>query len=714
MLPLAVLILLDVVLISLTIAAKIIHGQQKKNHKATAGPKMLTKALTSIGRPGGNNNHYHSISEDIHLESRLPGPRRAPTGFLAAMDNEYAFDESDIENDEKTDPDIQQFVQSLSRCTVAAEFGLSFEFEDLKFQPKKSPKPILSQVTGEIRGGSFWGVMGASGAGKSTFVNVLMGRQSHTGGVTKVNGSPGVISKYKKIIGYVPQDDIVLPELTVRENILHSARIRLPSNWKESEIQNHVDILLNCLQLSHVKDSLVGSTAAPVISGGQRKRVSIGMELAAAPMALFLDEPTSGLDATSASSIMMTLKALSRLGITIVTIIHQPRHEIFDALDDLLLFGAGRMIYSGKEADVQNYFEQCGFEFPKNGNPADIIMDIIAGKGQLYKKAGNTDVQHLIEYWKDRQDSLKGSPPTTSPPSSAEITALKRTVKMRGAPWYIQIYLCFSRALLQQYRLKSSFYYELGVAGLAGGLIGLAEMGANGIQFRGIFQPPYELLSSSVDFQSVPQMSLLVGLAIGLTASSPGVKIFGEEKLIYLREASAGHNRFAYYLGKVMSTIPRMILANFHFTVIFYVLATPKISWGAAFIANLMYFYCIYGLASCISMITRREDGPLIATMASLIVGILSGVSPRLATVKGWHLLWLWQASPGTWFSEGYFTENVTPYEYLYQINMAADKLGFTLYRFSLDLLVLFAIGCTYRVLAFLLLRVFNRKANRS
>lgn len=126
-----------------------------------------------------------------------------------------------------------------------------------------------------------------------------MGKTSNTSGVTKVNGVAGNISKYKKIIGYVPQDDIVLPEMTVRENILHSARIRLPSNWKESEIQHHVDILLSCLQLSHVKDSLVGSPGAPVISGGQRKRVSIGMELAAAPMALFLDEPTSGLDVSS-------------------------------------------------------------------------------------------------------------------------------------------------------------------------------------------------------------------------------------------------------------------------------------------------------------------------------------------------------------------------------------------------------------------------------
>lgn len=208
-------------------------------------------------------------------------------------------------------------------------------------------------------------------------------------------------------------------------------------------------------------------------------------------------------------------------------------------------------------------------------------------------------------------------------------------------------------------------------------------------------------------------MALLVGLAIGLTASSPGVKIFGEEKLIYVRESSSGHNRFAYYIGKVISTIPRMVLANFHFTVLFMFLATPKISWGASFIANFLYFYCVYGLASCVSMVTRREDGPLIATMTSLIIGIISGVSPTLQTVSGWRMTWLWRASPGTWLSEGYFTENVVPYKYLYQINQAATKSGYVLNRFQLDLLMLFALGTGYRVLAFLALRLFNRKSQR-
>lgn len=708
-------IALDLLLVSALLISKINwNGRRKGPNKHGSRTNQLRKTLT-FSSLGGRKEQYLPIQNDnISLEARISGVRRANTGFLAAMDNDFHFDERGAIDDERPDSNIQQFVQSLSRCTNAASIGLSFEFKNLSYQPKGSRQPILSQVVGEITKGSFWGVMGASGAGKSTFVNVLMGKHSHTGGITKINGSAGVSSKYKKVIGYVPQDDVVLPELTVHGNILHSARIRLPLDWSDKDIQKHVDLVLKCLQLSHVQDSRVGSTAAPVISGGERKRVSIGMELAAAPMALFLDEPTSGLDSTSASSIMGILKAVSRLGITVVTIIHQPRHEIFEALDSILLLGAGRIIYSGKEAETQAYFEDCGFIFPKGHNPADTIMDIIAGQGHLYKKLGDTDVSHLIEQWRYRQNASNAAKGfTNSSPSDVEISALNKTIQMRGAPWYRQTYFCLGRALLQQYRLRSSFYAEIGVASLAGLLLGLAETSQDGINFRGIFQHPYELLSSSVDYESVPEISLLIGVAIGMVASPPAVKIFGEEKLIYLREASSGHNRFAYYIGKVLSTLPRMILSNLHFTMLFMLLATPKISWGAAFIANLLYFYCIYGLSSCVSMVTRREDGPLIATMTSLVVAIISGVKPSLHTVGGWHMTWLWRASPGTWLSEAYFTENLSPYRYLYQIDQAASATGLKLGHYSLDLVVLFLLGTLYRVIAFGALRLFNRTSGR-
>ena len=117
------------------------------------------------------------------------------------------------------------------------------------------------------------------------------------------------------------------------------------SRWiRRRWLCDHVDSLIACLQLTHVQHSRVGDTANPIISGGQRKRVNIGLELAAAPMAIFLDEPTSGLDATSAASIMRLLKALSRLGVTTIAIIHQPREQIFYGFDQLLLLSSPKNI----------------------------------------------------------------------------------------------------------------------------------------------------------------------------------------------------------------------------------------------------------------------------------------------------------------------------------------------------------------------------------
>jgi hypothetical protein len=137
---------------------------------------------------------------------------------------------------------------------------------------------------------------------------------------------------------------------------------------------------------------------------------------------------------------------------------------------------------------------------------------------------------------------------------------------------------------------------------------------------------------------------------------------------IYWREASAGHSRSAYYVGKVLATFFRLCLSALHFTVFYYALASPIMSFASLFAVHLLYFYCksclkrsesvtslassnilagIYGLASCVSMVTRREDGPLLAMIVSLIIGIFNGYGPSLSTIKSWHLEWFWRLCPG-------------------------------------------------------------------
>jgi len=627
-------------------------------------------------------------------------------GYTDDDDVSLYDDDSHFDEDFSNSPDFQRFLRSMSKTIETNSIGLSFDFEGLSFQTRKGKK-ILQDVTGTMPRGSCWGVMGGSGAGKSTFLNVLMGKAHTTAGTIKINGWSKDMSKYKKLIGYVPQDDIVFPELTVRENILHSARIRLPSLWRDKAIQDHVDSLIACLQLTHVQHSRVGDAARPVISGGQRKRVNIGMELAAAPMAIFLDEPTSGLDATSAATIMRLLKAISRLGVTTIAIIHQPREQIFYGFDQLLLLAQGRSVYSGPTEEVQNYFEGMGFGFPQRANPADTLIDIITGDGAQYtfnSSKKETDVRTLIDEWKNRgqygiyQKHLsvnfdgtvaKRNRRTSNQSMNStheQEESLRRTMKARGASWPAQVYYCWKRAMTQQVRNATSFFFEIVVGALAGVVIGLSAFASNGHLFQGIYHPPFTLLSSAVDYMSTPQIGLLGAMAIGLAASAPGFWVFGEEKLMYYRETASGHSRSAYYVGKLISTILRIALSSLHFTVFLGVLATPLISFHMMYAANLMYFWCIYGLASVVSMVVKREDGPLIAVLASLIIGVLGGVAPPLSKVKDWGLEGFWRLSPGVWFTEAYFTENLRPLGYLYQLEFASRTVGFTLGQYGLDM----------------------------
>lgn len=721
--PVAVLVLIDILLVigSLLLAFR---GRLRKSSKLHRNPSIKYEKQGGLQRSA--SSYYKQLSDEEDQDSDqtqvTPLARQETwTGFQAALEVPGARSGQDFNLG--LNPQLRAFVESMRKATSTADFGLSFQYSDLSFQPKGSSRPILQNVTGSIKAGSLTAVMGGSGAGKSTFVNVLMGKTINTGGQVSINNIPGKIKRYKKLIGYVPQDDVVLPELTVFENIVHSARIRLPRSWKDSEIVAHVDSIIDCLELSHVRDSLVGSAGKPVISGGQRKRVSIGMELAAAPMAIFLDEPTSGLDATAASSIMGTLKALARLGISVIVIIHQPRMEIFEMLDGLILLANGQILYEGPGVEVKGFFEDMGFQFPEHANFGDIVTDIITGNGRAYKNRGDVSKDALIHHWKNSQHSVRARNRASSRVSSVSFNLslnnlstvgeqlrnnrestrpIRHLIRRRGAPLWRQILLCLHRAFLQQYRTKAAFWAEMGLATIAGLLLGIAMSAKRGIYFTGLYHEPFDVLSVATDVMSVPQLALLIAIAIGLVAGAPGVRVFSEELLLHRREAEAGHSRLAYFLAKMLSSVPRMVLGCLHFSTILFILAVPIIDWGLAFVAHLMYFYCIYGLASLVSMLIRREDAPLFATMISLIAGILSGAAPTLADVRSWGMEWLWRSSPGVWLAELYFGEMISPFDYLYDINIAADATGFHLGRAWQNVLVLLGIGTAYRLLAYI------------
>ncbi len=216
---------------------------------------------------------------------------------------------------------------------------VSIEFEGLRLTLPNGGPTILHEVNGSIPTGKITAIMGPSGAGKSTFLNVMAGKVQRTGGTIHINGVLADLEEYKGIIGFVPQDDIMLRELTVEEVFTHSAYMRLPADMPLEEKDKLVRDIIDSLGLTSVQDSTIGDELKRGISGGQRKRVSVGIEIVAKPSFLCLDEPTSGLDSVTSLTLVQTLKELAKQGVTVIAVLHQPKYDIFQLFDKVLLLG---------------------------------------------------------------------------------------------------------------------------------------------------------------------------------------------------------------------------------------------------------------------------------------------------------------------------------------------------------------------------------------
>eukprot|EP00475_Leptophrys_vorax_P017191 TRINITY_DN2380_c0_g2_i2.p1 TRINITY_DN2380_c0_g2~~TRINITY_DN2380_c0_g2_i2.p1 ORF type:complete len:1054 (+),score=272.70 TRINITY_DN2380_c0_g2_i2:35-3196(+) len=282
------------------------------------------------------------------------------------------------------------------------ETRVTLGFQDLGLMLTDGSR-VLQGVTGEFKNTTLNAVMGPSGSGKSTFLNVLTGKATYgkMEGKVYVNGYRTTIPDLRNQIGFVPQDDIVHTKLTVRENLLFSALLRLPVSMPGQQKLDIVDDALRMLGLSRIQDSIVGDAEKRGISGGQRKRVNIGLEIVAFPDILFLDEPTSGLDSTASLEVLSSLKDLSRLGVTVIAVIHQPRYTLFRLFDEVLLLGVGgKTVFQGKTANAMKYFSDNGFECPAHENPADFFLDVISGS-VTQKGNPNFSLNDLFVLWND-------------------------------------------------------------------------------------------------------------------------------------------------------------------------------------------------------------------------------------------------------------------------------------------------------------------------
>lgn len=308
---------------------------------------------------------------------------------------------------------------------------------------KKLPhKTILDPVTATFEAGKLNVIMGPSGSGKTSLLNAMALRLNstvstryHPTGRVTFNGASPSDSVIRSVCSYVCQDDdALLPSLTVRETLRFAAGLRLPSFMSKEEKHRRAEEVLLKMGLKDCADNLIGNELVKGISGGEKRRVTIAVQILTNPRVLLLDEPTSGLDAFTASSIMEVLGGLADEGRTLILTIHQARSDLFGHFGNVLLLArGGKPAYSGRAGEMLGYFGRLGRECPRNTNPADFVMDLITVdlQGQTREDETRKRVSLLVEAWDNHID---GARTATAPENSTALQPIVEEKNTNGSP----------------------------------------------------------------------------------------------------------------------------------------------------------------------------------------------------------------------------------------------------------------------------------------
>ncbi|KAL7748177.1 hypothetical protein RI367_006361 [Sorochytrium milnesiophthora] len=501
---------------------------------------------------------------------------------------------------------------------------MDITFKDLTYEidimqgKVKSAKPILKGVSAKFRKGCLTVILGASGAGKTSLLNVVAGETKigKIGGALFINGQPSTGATMKKVSGFVHQDDVVLGTMTVTEAITMSAKLRLPPTVSLAEKEKRVEEIIHMLGIYKCRNTVIGTATQKGVSGGERKRACMAMELITDPSIVFLDEPTSGLDTYTAYAVVKLLKDLAVSGRTVVATLHQPSSEIFHLIDDLCVMSQGEIMYHGAAAQAVSYFGSLGYKCPDYSNPADyIFMDVlntVAATDEEVDPAKNTErLAGLLKSWKnsDTNVAMMKDIEAHSTGSKEGNTLLRNNFKFVSS-FGTQCGVLFSRAFYQALRdkiLVRAKLMQMTVISLIMGVIYLnipARAASSQIQDR----------IGSLFFSN---MFMVMSNAMGILST------FGAEKEVFQREFSAGYYGLpAYFLSKQIVQVPFQFVTPFIFSCIFY--------WMVGFYADAGNFFTYVVIA-----IALAGCGTAIGTLAACAfdqLGVALAIVPMILT----------------------------------------------------------------------------------
>ncbi|KAI9208487.1 ABC-2 type transporter-domain-containing protein [Polychytrium aggregatum] len=399
-------------------------------------------------------------------------------------------------------------------------------------------------MSGEVKSGEVVAIMGGSGAGKSSLLNVLAGRIANVGklsGSILVNGREREAKKWRNMCAYVEQDDVMFRNLTVYETIMFSAQLRLPRTWTHQQRHERVIAIIQELGLLKCKDTIIGDTIRRGISGGERKRVSIAIELVNYPSILFLDEPTSGLDAFTAFNIVETIKKLAtQHNWLVVMTIHQPRTDIMDLLDKVILLSVGKTLWMGTTAAALMHFDELGYHLPDKTNPSDFFMDIITldQRTPELSEQSQSRIEKFQQAWETRRTRMN-----TNVPSEVGI---ETPVDRLPPNWFRELGILLRRNLQEVSRDKATLGATFGQ-----GIIMMLFMGF--IYFK------VTLDSAGAQNRGGVLFFMCINQTFGVVM--PSLPKFIEQREIIKRErASGAYRASAAYIAKVISTWPQVFI----------------------------------------------------------------------------------------------------------------------------------------------------------
>ncbi|HBF87209.1 MAG TPA: ABC transporter [Bacteroidales bacterium] len=434
---------------------------------------------------------------------------------------------------------VSFFMQDSSQAK------LSFNVKNIEYKFKNG-NIGLRDINFAERQGRLVGIMGASGAGKTTLLSVLSGIEKPSSGEVLINGINlhTEKKKIKGLIGYIPQDDLLIEELSVFQNLYYSTKLCF-KNKSENEINEIVDKTLSSLGLIEIKHLKVGSPMNKTISGGQRKRLNIALELIREPSILFVDEPTSGLSSRDSENVMDLLRELTMKGKLIYVVIHQPSSEIYKMFDNMIILDTGGyLVYSGNPVEAVMYFKRIDNQINSevgecqtcgNVNP-ELIFNIIESKvidefGKYTDKRKVTP-QKWNEYYTQH---------FKIPNFKNENQEVESSLKLPS--WFKQSIIYTIRDFLSKISNKQYIYLNLLEAPLLGFILSII--------IRYIADP-----NSSVyifrENENIPPyifMCIIVSLFLGLTVSAE--EIFRDRKILK-RETFLNLSRSSYLSSKII------------------------------------------------------------------------------------------------------------------------------------------------------------------